>query len=49
MRQKKEDELYKQKLLEQMENEKKLRLGDKYRPPEKKVLTPSENVKLGIQ
>ena len=48
MRQKKEDEDYMQKLLDQVENEKKARLGDKYRPPEKKAVTPIENVRLGI-
>jgi hypothetical protein len=31
-----------------MELEKKIRLGDKYKPPEKKILTPIENIKLGI-
>ena len=38
-----------QKLLDQVELEKKIRLGDKYKPPEKKQLTPAENVKVGIQ
>ena len=48
MRQKAEDANYKQKLLDEIENEKNLRLGDRYKAPEKKVLSPSENVKLGI-
>jgi hypothetical protein len=34
IRQKKEDEDYKKRLLEEMEMEKKARLGDKYKPKE---------------
>jgi hypothetical protein len=36
MRNKEEDARYKEKLLEEMEREKKIRLGDKYKPPVKK-------------
>lgn len=32
-----------------MEEEKKARLGDKYKPPEVKKLTPIESVKVGIK
>lgn len=42
LRQKKEDESYKNKLVEEIEREKKLRLGDRYKAPEPKHISPEE-------